>query len=134
MADNKSTVLEITSRSTTPKLVKIDGEDYELVPEERITFGEVAFILHANKMVSKLLEQSEVLEDSKYEEATDNVIRAVSKILKAPTELISKLSTNQQLEIINVWSDQRDNRPLSKTSAKRSRASKGSTGATRKAG
>ena len=133
MAD-KSTVLEITSRSLEPKFVEINKKKYGLVPEQRLSFGDVAFILHANTMVSDLLKQSEVLDDSKYEEATQNVIRAVSKILKAPQEIIAKLSAAQQIQIVNVWVEQRDKRPLSKSSGNRSRASKGSTEETRKAG
>ena len=134
MADNKSTVLEITSRSPEPKFVAINGKNYELIPEQRLSFGDVAFILHANNMVNDLLKQSSVLEDSKYEEATQNVIRAVSKIMKAPEEIIAKLSTDQQLQIVNVWVEQRDELPLSKPSGNRSRTSKGSTEGVRKAG
>ncbi len=144
MANIKS-ILDITTLHTEPKFVTIDGTPYELIPQQRLKFGDVRFILHAHQGMGKLLSTNQPARDEEYAAATDNMVRCVRTILAAPKAVIVKLSAAQQLDVVNAWVAERDaDTPKKKTkskkkgsrirSRKRSLASNGSMGAPPKAG
>ncbi len=138
-------VLDITTLQTDPKFVAIDGTPYELIPQQRLKFGDVMFILHAHQGMGKLLSTNKPARDEEYNAATENMVRCVRTILAVPQKVIVKLSAAQQLDIVNVWVAERDSDlPKKKKkkrkkdsrirSRKRSQGSNGSTGAPPKAG
>ena len=134
-------VLDITTLQSEPKFVSIDGKNYEMIPRERIKFGDVMFVLHAQQGLAKLLSSKKPARDEEYNAVTENMVRCVKTILAAPKTVLAKLSAGQQLDIVNAWVDERDagtpkkkKKGSRKRSKKRSPGSNGSTGAQPKAG
>ncbi|MDA2936836.1 hypothetical protein MYX75_01050 [Acidobacteria bacterium AH-259-A15] len=128
MAENNHPVFELTTSIPETKTVKIDGDHYELIPSQRLGLGDVLYIQHASNYTSKLFGKSEMFTDEEYDQATRVIVRAVSKILHAPEEVIARLSVTQQIQIVDVWNRELGERdPLSGASENPSPDSSGST-------
>ncbi len=129
MANSKS-VLDITTLHTEPKFVTIDGSQYELIPKHRIKYGHQIFIFQAQKGIAKILADGAKapVSDEEYDAATHNMERCVKRVLDAPANVISKLSADQQQEIVNSWVDENPGTPKKKRKPGRKRSKKRSPG------
>jgi hypothetical protein len=126
MANLIELVTEIPTKETT---IKIDGEAYPLISAKRLTFGEISLMKHAQSFMETFGNKTEILEDEEYEKAGALVIRVLCKVIDAPAEILTKLSFEQQLEVMNAWNKEMEVKeektpdPLSESSERSSQSS-----------